>query len=111
MEDLDLTLRAMCRSYVVLTDVFFLMIRRPPRSTLFPYTTLFRSVKATVVTSADVSEELVYLVTKAVFENFENFRKQHPAFGPLEKKNMIADGLSAPLHPGAVKYYKEVGLM
>ncbi len=43
-------------------------------------------VKATVVTSADVSEELVYLVTKAVFENFDDFRKQHPAFGPLEKK-------------------------
>src|SRR5256885_16663733 len=28
---------------------FFLMIRRPPRSTLFPYTTLFRSVLAAVV--------------------------------------------------------------
>ena len=68
-------------------------------------------VKATVVTSADISDELVYLVTKAVFENFDDFRKQHPAFGPLEKKNMIADGLSAPLHPGAVKYYKEAGLM
>ncbi len=68
-------------------------------------------VKATVVTSADVSAELVYLVTKAVFENFDDFRKQHPAFGPLEKKNMISDGLSAPLHPGAIKYYKEVGLM
>ena len=46
-----------------------------------------------------------------VFENFDSFRSQHPAFGPLEKKNMIADGLSAPLHPGAVKYYKEAGLM
>ena len=68
-------------------------------------------VKATVVTSADVSEELVYLVTKAVFENFDSFKKQHPAFGFLEKKNMIKDGLSAPLHPGAVKYYKEAGLM
>jgi len=68
-------------------------------------------VKATVVTSADVPEELVYLVTKAVFENFDAFRSQHPAFGPLEKKNMIADGLSAPLHPGAIKYYKEAGLM
>ena len=68
-------------------------------------------VKATVVTSADVSEELVYLVTKAVFENFDSFRNQHPAFGPLEKKNMISDGLSAPLHPGAIKYYKEAGLM
>jgi len=44
-------------------------------------------------------------------ENFDAFRDQHPAFGPLEKKNMIADGLSAPLHPGAIKYYKEAGLM
>ena len=68
-------------------------------------------VKATVVTSADVSDELVYLVTKAVMENFDDFKAQHPAFGFLEKKNMIKDGLSAPLHPGAIKYYKEVGLM
>ena len=68
-------------------------------------------VKATVVTSAAVPEELVYLVTKAVMENFDDFKKQHPAFGFLEKKNMIKDGLSAPLHPGAIKYYKEAGLM
>ena len=68
-------------------------------------------VKATVVTSASVSEELVYLVTKAVMENFDDFKKQHPAFGFLEKKNMTKDGLSAPLHPGAIKYYKEAGLM
>ena len=68
-------------------------------------------VKATVVTSADVSEELVYLVTKAVMENFDDFKAQHPAFGFLEKKNMTKDGLSAPLHPGAIKYYKEAGLM
>ena len=68
-------------------------------------------VKATVVTSADVSEELVYLVTKAVFENFDDFRKQHPAFAPLKKEDMIADGLSAPLHEGALRYYKEAGLM
>ena len=60
---------------------------------------------------ASVSEELVYLVTKAVMENFDDFKKQHPAFGFLEKKNMIKDGLSAPLHPGAIKYYKEAGLM
>ena len=62
------------------------------------------------MTGANVSEELVYLVTKAVMENFEDFKKQHPA-AFLEKKNMIKDGLSAPLHPGAMKYYKEAGLM
>ena len=56
-------------------------------------------------------EELVYLVTKAVMENFDDFKAQHPAFGFLEKKNMTKDGLSAPLHPGAIKYYKEAGLM
>ena len=44
-------------------------------------------------------------------ENFDDFKKQHPAFAFLEKKNMIKDGLSAPLHPGALKYYKEAGLM
>ena len=51
------------------------------------------------------------LSSAAVFENFDDFKKQHPAFGFLEKKNMIKDGLSAPLHPGAIKYYKEAGLM
>ena len=68
-------------------------------------------VKATVVTSNAVEADLVYLVVKAVFENFDDFRKQHPAFAPLKKEDMIADGLSAPLHEGAVRYYKEAGLM
>ena len=68
-------------------------------------------VKATVVTSANVSDELVSLVVKAVMENFDDFKKQHPAFASLKKEDMIAAGLSAPLHPGAIKYYKEAGLM
>jgi TRAP transporter TAXI family solute receptor len=68
-------------------------------------------VMASFVTSADVSDELVYAVVKAVFENLDDFRKQHPAFANLDPKKMIVDGLSAPLHPGAIKYYKEAGLM
>ena len=68
-------------------------------------------VKATVVTSNAVEADLVYLVVKAVFENFDDFRKQHPAFAPLKKEDRIADGLSAPLHEGAIRYYKEAGLM
>jgi len=68
-------------------------------------------VMASVVSSADVPDELVYAVVKAVFENLDDFKKQHPAFANLDPKKMIKDGLSAPLHPGAVKYYKEKGLM
>ena len=68
-------------------------------------------VMASVVTSEAVPEDLVYAVVKAVFENLDDFKKQHPAFENLDPKKMIVDGLSAPLHPGAVKYYKEKGLM
>jgi TRAP transporter TAXI family solute receptor len=68
-------------------------------------------VKATVVTSNMVEADLVYLVVKAVFENFDDFKKQHPAFSSLKKEDMIADGLSAPLHEGAKRYYIEAGLM
>ncbi len=68
-------------------------------------------VRATFVTSAKVPEEVVYTVVKSVFENFDQFRKLHPAFAHLKKENMIKAGLSAPLHKGAIKYYKEAGLM
>ncbi len=68
-------------------------------------------VGATFVTSSDVPEDVIYNVVKAVFENFDSFKKLHPAFAHLKKAEMIKDGLSAPLHKGAAKYYKEAGLM
>ncbi len=68
-------------------------------------------VGATFVSSAKVPTDVIYNVVKAVFENFEDFKKLHPAFAHLVKEEMIKDGLSAPLHDGAVKYYKEAGLM
>ena len=67
-------------------------------------------VKATFVTSAKVPDRVVYAVTKEVFDNFEAFKKLHPAYQVLTKKNML-EGMSAPIHPGAMKYYKEAGLM
>ncbi len=68
-------------------------------------------VKATVVTSAKVSTDLIYTVVKAVFENLDRMRKMHPAFAELEPHRMIRDGLSAPLHEGALRYYREQGLL
>ena len=68
-------------------------------------------VGATFVTSTRTPANVIYQVVKAVFDNFDTFRKYHPAFRILDKRQMIKDGLSAPLHAGAVKYYKEAGLM
>lgn len=68
-------------------------------------------VAATFVSSTDVPDDVVYAVVKAVFENFDSFKRLHPAFGNLNKEEMVSDALSAPLHPGAAKYYKEAGLI
>ena len=65
--------------------------------------------KATFVTSAETPDEVVYAVVSAVFDNFDDFKKLHPAFARLNEAEMIKDGLSAPLHPGAEMYYKERG--
>jgi uncharacterized protein len=66
-------------------------------------------VLATMVASAKTPPEVVYQVVRAVFENFDEFRKLHPALANLQPENMVKDGLSAPLHEGAAKYYKERG--
>lgn len=76
-----------------------------------PNPTKTYGVLATLVTSTKVDNEVVYNLVKAVFENFDDFKKLHPAFANLDPKHMIKDGLTAPLHPGAVKYYKEKGWM
>ncbi len=68
-------------------------------------------VLATFVSSSKVSPDLVYQIVKAVFENFDDFKKLHPAFAHLNQKDMIKNGMSAPLHDGAIKYYKEKGWM
>lgn len=64
---------------------------------------------ATLMTNADVPEATVYAVVKAVFDNLDEFKKLHPALSRLDAKTMVKDGLTAPLHPGALRYYKEKG--
>ncbi len=68
-------------------------------------------VVASFVTSAKVPDNVVYAMVSAVFDNFEEFKKLHPALANLDPKDMIKNGMSAPLHSGAVKYYKEKGWM
>lgn len=68
-------------------------------------------VRATLVTSSKVPDDVVYHTVKAVFENFDRFKRLHPAFATLKEEEMIKEGLSVPLHDGAVRYYKERGWM
>ena len=68
-------------------------------------------VRATLVTSTATSDEVVYQLVRSVFEGFDRFQALHPALSHLDKREMVKAALTAPLHPGAERYYREAGLM
>ncbi|MDD5475160.1 MAG: TAXI family TRAP transporter solute-binding subunit [Syntrophales bacterium] len=68
-------------------------------------------VGALLVASTDVPEDVAYQMVKAVFEGLDSFKRLHPALEHLEKENMASDAIAIPLHAGAEKYFKEVGLI
>ena len=74
-----------------------------------PEPTQTYGVLATFVSSSKVPADVVYAVVKAVFDNFDEFKKLHPALAVLKTEDMITNGLSAPLHDGAAKFYREKG--
>lgn len=76
-----------------------------------PQNTETFGVKATLVTTAAADEETVYQLVKAVFDDFESFKTLHFVFATIDKDRMVNSGLVAPMHPGAVRYFREAGLL
>lgn len=68
-------------------------------------------VKATFVTSTALSEDAVYTIVSSVFENFDDFQRLHPAYATVTPEGMATTGMSAPLHDGAARYFREAGLI
>ena len=68
-------------------------------------------VKAALMTTVRMSDEVIYQIVKAVFDNLNNFKTLHPVFSTLDKTAMATQGIIAPLHPGALRYYRENGLI
>jgi len=66
-------------------------------------------VRAVVVTSPRVSDTMAYEITRAVFDNFDAFRRLHPAFETLSVADMVHASGRAPVHAGAMRYYRERG--
>jgi len=67
-------------------------------------------VKAVLVTKDTISDKVVYTLTKTILDNFEAFKKLHPAYKTITKESLL-DGLAVPQHPGAIKAFKEAGLI
>ncbi len=67
-------------------------------------------VKAVLVTSTNMTENTIYVITKVILDNFEEFKKQHPAYKTITKESLL-EGLAIPQHKGAIKAFKEKGLL
>ena len=68
-------------------------------------------VRVLLVGSARQPADLAYAMVKAVFENFDDFRRLHPALFVLKAKDLVPNEAVMPIHPGAMKYYRENGLI
>lgn len=66
---------------------------------------------ATFVASESTSPKAIYHVVKEVVENFRDFKSLHPSLEGLDKKELSHAGISIPLHPGAIRYYREARLL
>jgi len=67
--------------------------------------------RATLVTSASVDTRVVAVVAKEVLGHMAELRTLHPALARLRPSQMVSDGLTAPLHPGAEQVYRQMGLI
>lgn len=66
--------------------------------------------KVSVVTTSNVSSDIIYLVTKAIVEHFDAFKKVHPAFANLNVEDLVGNPDILPIHEGALKYFEEHGI-
>ncbi len=67
-------------------------------------------MRTTLVTHADIPEDVVYTTVKSLFEGLDSFKARHPSFQQLTPQEMLG-GQFAPLHPGAERYFREAGLL
>lgn len=64
---------------------------------------------AIVVSTTRVPADLVYRLVRNTFENLNELKGENPSFAELNNWDMISAGLTAPLHDGAIRYYRERG--
>ncbi|MGD8985360.1 MAG: TAXI family TRAP transporter solute-binding subunit [Desulfobacteraceae bacterium] len=64
-----------------------------------------------IVTRNDLPDDLVYNIAKAIHENMDQLRSVHKAFTKWTMKGLVNGPVTCPYHAGALKYYKEKGLV
>lgn len=69
------------------------------------------AVKMLLLTDASMNENLVYSLAKTFWENLDELGKAHAVMKTVTREMAVKDLSGIPLHPGAEKYYREIGLL
>ena len=65
--------------------------------------------RTSIITTTRLPETVAYEITKALFENIDDFRRLHPDFATLLPRDMVPGGRIVPVHEGAARYYRARG--
>lgn len=63
-----------------------------------------------VFTNADVSDDAVYAMAKVIYESKDSMKAAFPPFAAFDPKEMVGETAPGQYHPGAIRFYKEVGI-
>lgn len=69
------------------------------------------AIKITICTDARVDDDVIYAMTKAFWENFEELKATQAPLKQVDPKETVKDLAGLPIHEGAARYYKEIGLL
>ncbi len=69
------------------------------------------AVKMLLLTDASMPDDVVYDLAKTFWENLDSLGKAHAVMKTVDKEMAVSDLSGIPLHPGAEKYYREIGLL
>ena len=67
-------------------------------------------VRVAAVVTEEMPDTTAYDIVQSVFGNFERFKRLHPVWRQLQPRDMKSDGESAPMHPGAIRKFSEIGM-
>jgi uncharacterized protein len=66
-------------------------------------------VRTMIITTARLPDAVAYEITRALFENIDDFRRLHPDFAMLLPRDMVPTVVGMPVHRGAARYYRARG--
>ena len=101
---------ALKRTRVLLPGAYVMQVAPNPALDGVTKPTNLIAFDMVLITNAKVSDEVVYAVAKALHGGKEDLVATFPPFALFQPQNMAKPLEGVPLHPGAMKFYKEMGM-